>query len=96
MSKQHQSLYPGHVRGNLPDPGASGHTDPEKDPFRIPSVIPILCSICDTGGDDLPGDHRIHTDTGLGILALAAGILAAWFGASLFQVASLCCVVVLD
>ena len=30
-----------------------------------------------------------------GILALAAGILAAWFGRSLFQVASLCCVVVL-
>lgn len=30
-----------------------------------------------------------------GILALAAGILAAWFGKSLFQVASLCCVVVL-
>ena len=30
-----------------------------------------------------------------GILALTAGILAAWFGASLFQVASLCCVVVL-
>lgn len=30
-----------------------------------------------------------------GILALCAGILAAWFGASLFQVASLCCVVVL-
>jgi branched-subunit amino acid transport protein len=30
-----------------------------------------------------------------GLLALAAGILAAWFGASLFQVASLCCVVVL-
>lgn len=30
-----------------------------------------------------------------GILALTAGILAAWFGGSLFQVASLCCVVVL-
>jgi branched-subunit amino acid transport protein len=30
-----------------------------------------------------------------GALALAAGILAAWVGASLFQVASLCCVVVL-
>ncbi len=30
-----------------------------------------------------------------GILALAAGIIAAWFGASLFQVASLSCVVVL-
>ena len=30
-----------------------------------------------------------------GIMALAAGIVAAWFGASLFQVASLCCVVVL-
>ena len=30
-----------------------------------------------------------------GVLALAAGILAAWFGASLFKVASLCCVVVL-
>ena len=30
-----------------------------------------------------------------GILALTAGIFAAWFGASLFQVASLCCVVVL-
>jgi branched-subunit amino acid transport protein len=30
-----------------------------------------------------------------GILALAAGILAAWFQASLFQVASLCCIVVL-
>ena len=30
-----------------------------------------------------------------GILALAAGILAAWFGRSLLQVASLCCVVVL-
>ena len=30
-----------------------------------------------------------------GILALAAGILAAWFQASLFQVASLCCAVVL-
>jgi branched-subunit amino acid transport protein len=30
-----------------------------------------------------------------GILALTAGILAAWFGASLFQVASLCCLVVL-
>ncbi len=30
-----------------------------------------------------------------GLLALAAGIAAAWFGASLFQVASLCCVVVL-
>ena len=30
-----------------------------------------------------------------GILALTAGILAAWCGASLFQVASLCCVVVL-
>ncbi len=30
-----------------------------------------------------------------GILALAAGIIAAWFGGSLFQVASLCCVVVL-
>ena len=29
-----------------------------------------------------------------GALALAAGILAAWFGASLFQVASLCCVIV--
>lgn len=30
-----------------------------------------------------------------GILALAVGILAAWFGRSLLQVASLCCVVVL-
>ncbi len=30
-----------------------------------------------------------------GILALACGIIAAWFGGSLFQVASLCCVVVL-
>lgn len=30
-----------------------------------------------------------------GILALAAGIIAAWFGRSLLQVASLCCVVVL-
>ncbi len=30
-----------------------------------------------------------------GILALAAGIIAAWLGGSLFQVASLCCVVVL-
>ncbi len=30
-----------------------------------------------------------------GALALAAGILAAWAGASLFQVASLCCVIVL-
>ncbi len=30
-----------------------------------------------------------------GILALAVGIIAAWFGGSLFQVASLCCVVVL-
>lgn len=30
-----------------------------------------------------------------GLLALAAGISAAWFGASLFQVASLCCGVVL-
>ena len=30
-----------------------------------------------------------------GVLALAAGILAAWFHASLFQVASLCCIVVL-
>ena len=30
-----------------------------------------------------------------GLMALAAGILAAWFGASLLQVASLCCVVVL-
>ena len=29
-----------------------------------------------------------------GALALAAGILAAWVGASLFQVASLCCVIV--
>ena len=30
-----------------------------------------------------------------GLMALAAGILAAWLGASLLQVASLCCVVVL-
>ena len=30
-----------------------------------------------------------------GLLALIAGLVAAWFGASLFQVASLCCVVVL-
>ena len=30
-----------------------------------------------------------------GLMELAAGILAAWFGASLLQVASLCCVVVL-
>ena len=30
-----------------------------------------------------------------GIMALAAGIIAAWLGASLFQVASLCCAVVL-
>ena len=30
-----------------------------------------------------------------GILALAAGIIAAWFGRSLLQVASLCCVAVL-
>ena len=30
-----------------------------------------------------------------GISALAAGILAAWFGCSLLQVSSLCCVVVL-
>ena len=29
-----------------------------------------------------------------GILALIAGILAAWFGKSLFQVAILCCTVV--
>ena len=29
------------------------------------------------------------------LYGLAAGILAAWFGRSLFQVASLCCVVVL-
>ena len=29
------------------------------------------------------------------LLALIAGLIAAWFGASLFQVASLCCVVVL-
>jgi len=30
-----------------------------------------------------------------GFLALVAGIAAAWLGASLFQVASLCCAVVL-
>ena len=30
-----------------------------------------------------------------GLLALIAGLIAAWFGASLFQVASLCCIVVL-
>ena len=30
-----------------------------------------------------------------GLLALIAGLIAAWFGASLFQVASLCRVVVL-
>ena len=30
-----------------------------------------------------------------GLLALIAGLIAAWLGASLFQVASLCCVVVL-
>ena len=30
-----------------------------------------------------------------GLIALIAGVIAAWFGASLFQVASLCCVVVL-
>ena len=30
-----------------------------------------------------------------GALALAAGIIAAWFGRSLLQVASLCCAVVL-
>ena len=30
-----------------------------------------------------------------GLLALIAGLATAWFGASLFQVASLCCVVVL-
>ena len=30
-----------------------------------------------------------------GLLALIAGLIAAWFGASLFQVARLCCVVVL-
>ena len=29
-----------------------------------------------------------------GILALAVGIISAWFGASLFRVAVLCCVVV--
>ncbi len=29
-----------------------------------------------------------------GILAFAAGILAAWFGASMFQVALLCCGIV--
>ncbi len=29
-----------------------------------------------------------------GGLALIAGILAAWFGASLFQVSSLCCIIV--
>ena len=30
-----------------------------------------------------------------GALALVAGILLAWFGASLFQVATVCCLVVL-
>ena len=30
-----------------------------------------------------------------GLLALIAGLIASWFGASLFQVASLCCIVVL-
>ena len=30
-----------------------------------------------------------------GLLALITGLIVAWFGASLFQVASLCCVVVL-
>jgi hypothetical protein len=30
-----------------------------------------------------------------GAAALVAGILAAWFGASLFSVASICCVTVL-
>lgn len=29
-----------------------------------------------------------------GIIALIAGIISAWFGASLFQVASICCIVV--
>ena len=29
-----------------------------------------------------------------GMIALIAGILSAWFGASLFQVASICCIVV--
>ena len=29
-----------------------------------------------------------------GALALIAGLIAAWFGASLFQVASACCIVV--
>ena len=29
-----------------------------------------------------------------GILALIAGIISAWFGASLFQVSLLCCIVV--
>ena len=30
-----------------------------------------------------------------GLIALITGVIGAWFGASLFQVASLCCVVVL-
>ncbi len=54
----------------------------------------ILRSICDAGCHDISCDCRSNTEPSAGAVALVVGILAAWFGASLFQVSVACCAVV--
>lgn len=68
--------------------------DPQTDQKPVYPVLFILRSICDTGCHDISCDCRSNTEPVAGAVALVVGILAAWFGASLFQVSVACCAVV--
>ena len=57
-------------------------------------VLFILRSVCDAGCHDIPAIVEATQSPVAGAVALVVGILAAWFGASLFQVSVACCAVV--
>ena len=84
------------IRGKIRSPALFSRID-----LMLPPEIIQINDPHDAGGKKTQSRHGQaegiqSTQTPLsGLFALVAGVIAAWFGASLFQVASLCCVVVL-
>ncbi len=58
--------------------------------------VQSFCTMCPrhAGCDDLSGHHSGNAEPGSRCCCVGGGIAAAWFGASLFQVAAGCCAVV--
>ena len=54
----------------------------------------LLCALRHTGSHDISGYHGATNSPVAGLAALVVGIILAWCGRSLFQVAVLSCVVV--